>query len=259
MECKNCELPLRTDYSFCSNCGAKIIRNRLNFKNLWYDVTERYFNVNNTFLKTFWHLFIKPESVIISYIEGVRKKYLNPISYFGIALTLSGILVFFIKKFFFEAINFDENFQGATPAFADKWKDITFDYSSLFFVSYLPLITIAALITFNKRKYNLTEHLIIGLYVLAHYSIVSFPITLASLIISPDGYTTVAQVFMLIVFLYFIYVYQRINRYKSGKLILKSVLFTILLTFLFFGLIIAVMILLFATGVLESTDFAPPK
>ena len=42
MNCKNCDLPLRTDYSFCSNCGAKVIRNRLTLKNLWYDFTERF-------------------------------------------------------------------------------------------------------------------------------------------------------------------------------------------------------------------------
>lgn len=259
MECKNCDLPLRTDYSFCSNCGAKIIRNRLTFKNLWHDVTERYFNVDNTFLKTFLHLFTKPQMVIEGYIDGVRKKYLNPISYFGIALTLSGILIFFIKNFFIEAINFDENFQGATPEFANKWKDITFDYSSLFFISYLPLITIAAFLVFNKRKFNFTEHFIIGIYILAHYSIVSFPISFAILLISPEHYTTVSQAFMIMVFLYFIYTYQRLNVYKPGKLILKSILFSSLLLILFFILIIVIMVLLFATGVFEPSDFAPPK
>lgn len=259
MECKNCELPLRSDYTFCSNCGAKIIRNKLTFKNLWYDVTERYFNVDNTFLKTFWHLFTKPEKVIEGYIGGVRKKYLNPISYLGIALSLSGILVFLIKNFFIEAINFDENFQGATPAFAEKWKDITFDYSSLFFISYVPLITISAFLVFNKRKFNFTEHFIAGIYLLAHYSIVSFPISFTSLLISPEHYLQVGQVFMILVFLYFIFCYQRLNRYKPGKLIVKSMLFSSLLFILFFVLIIIVMILLFVTGVFSPSDFAPPK
>jgi len=259
MKCKNCELPLRTDYSFCSNCGAKIIRNRLTLKNLWYDISERYFNVNNTFLRTFWHLFTKPDLVIGSYIDGVRKKYLNPISYFGIALTLSGILVFLIKNFFIDAINFEANFQGANPDFANKWKNITFDYSSLFFISYLPLITISAFLVFNKRKFNFTEHFIIAIYVLAHYSIVSFPLSLTSLIISPENYTVFGQVFMIIVFFYFIYTYQRLNKYKSGKLIWRSFLFSTLLVILFFILIIAIMLLLFATGVFELSDFAQPQ
>ena len=106
MNCKNCEGSLRTDYSYCSNCGAKVIRNRLTIKNLWYDVTERFFNVDNTFLKTFLHLFSKPEVVVDSYVKGVRKRYLNPIAYFTIALTLSGILLYILKKFFLKDIDF---------------------------------------------------------------------------------------------------------------------------------------------------------
>lgn len=259
MECKNCNLPLRTDYSFCSNCGAKVIRNRLTPKNLWHDITERYFNVDNTFLKTFWHLFTKPEEVIGGYIDGIRKKYLNPISYFGIALTLSGILVFFIKNFFIESIDFEEGLNGANSEFIEKWKNITFDYSSLFFVSYLPLISIAAFLTFNKRKFNFTEHLIIGLYELAHYSIVSFVISFACLIISPESYMTFSKVFTVIIFFYFIYVYQRCNRYKPGKLILKSILFSTLVVVLFFLVIIAIMVVLFATGVIQPSDFTQTK
>ncbi len=45
MICKNCENSLQTDYSFCPDCGAKVIRNRLTIKNLLSDFIERYFNV----------------------------------------------------------------------------------------------------------------------------------------------------------------------------------------------------------------------
>ena len=93
MQCKNCGNQLRTDYSYCPNCGAKVIRNRITVKNLWFDIVDRYFNLDNTFLKTFLHLFTKPQIVIEGYINGIRRKYLNPISYLGISLTLSGFLV----------------------------------------------------------------------------------------------------------------------------------------------------------------------
>ncbi len=259
MVCKNCSFPIRTDHSFCSNCGAKVIRNRLSFKNLWFDISERYFNLDNTFIKTFWHLFTKPEVVIGDYIDGVRKKYLNPISYFGIALTLSGILVFFIKNFFIDSIDFEENFGGTNQDFVTKWKDISFDYSSLFFVSYLPLIAISSFLVFNKRNFNFTEHVILGIYILAHYSIVSFAISLGCLLISPESYLAFSQVFTLILLAYFIYVFQRCNSYKPGKLVLKTLLFSTVLIVLFFLLIILVMILLFVTGVLQPSDFASPK
>ena len=118
MNCKNCQNTLRTDYSYCPDCGARVIRNRITAKNLWYDVVERYFNLDNTFLRTILHLFTQPEIVIGGYINGIRKKYLNPISYLGIAVTLSGALVFIVQKFYGNAINFEN--QANNAAFAKK-------------------------------------------------------------------------------------------------------------------------------------------
>ncbi len=95
MTCKNCDARLRTDYLYCPACGAKVIRNRITIKNLWTDFLERYFNLDNTFIRTLVHLTTKPEVVIEGYLQGIRRKYLNPISYMGIAITLSGLIVFF--------------------------------------------------------------------------------------------------------------------------------------------------------------------
>ncbi|WP_369598046.1 DUF3667 domain-containing protein [Mesonia mobilis] len=54
-----------------------------------------FLNYDNTFLKTYAHLFTQPHIVIGDYINGVRKKYLNVVSYITIALTLAG---FYTKK-----------------------------------------------------------------------------------------------------------------------------------------------------------------
>ncbi|MGB3152312.1 MAG: DUF3667 domain-containing protein [Maribacter sp.] len=44
--------------------------------------------MDNTFLKTLLHLLIKPEIVVDGYIGGIRKKYLNPISYGNYTYTI---------------------------------------------------------------------------------------------------------------------------------------------------------------------------
>ena len=98
MECKTCGSSLRSDFSYCPNCGAKIIRNRLTLKNVWQDLTFQVFNLDNTLFKTIRHLITKPEAVVESYIEGARKKYMNPISFFAIAITLSGLLFFLLRN-----------------------------------------------------------------------------------------------------------------------------------------------------------------
>lgn len=93
MNCKNCNTNLAVEQNYCFECGAKVIRNRLTLANIFSEVKEHLFQYDNKLLQTFILLFKKPEAIIVSYIEGVRKRYVNPISFFGVALTLSGLYV----------------------------------------------------------------------------------------------------------------------------------------------------------------------
>ena len=112
MNCKNCHTKLPLDSDFCNSCGGKVIRNRLTFRNLFEHISETFFNYDNKLLRTFIDLFKKPELVIDGYIEGVRKRYVNPISFFGISLTLSGLSIFIIKKYYLQYLDFSQIFQG---------------------------------------------------------------------------------------------------------------------------------------------------
>ena len=91
MNCKSCQSTLKSQDNYCNICGAKVIRNRLTFKNLFEHFSEQFLNYDNKFLLTFITLFKRPEDVIAGYISGTRKKYVNVISYFAIAITLSGL------------------------------------------------------------------------------------------------------------------------------------------------------------------------
>ena len=81
MHCKNCNTALTKTQNYCFECGAKVIRNRLTIKNLLAHFSEQFLNYDNNFLKTFLHLFTKPEVVIGGYIDGTRKKHVNVIPY----------------------------------------------------------------------------------------------------------------------------------------------------------------------------------
>jgi hypothetical protein len=106
MNCKNCHTELISDSDFCNRCGSKVIRNRLTFKNLFEHFSDTFFNYDNKLLRTFIDLFIRPEVVIGGYIDGIRKRYVNPISYFGLAITFSGLYLLILNKFYPEALDF---------------------------------------------------------------------------------------------------------------------------------------------------------
>ena len=161
MECKNCAVSLRTDYSYCPACGAKVIRNRITAKSLFYDFTERFFNLDNTFLTTFRDMFRRPEIVIDGYIKGVRKKYLNPISYITIALTVTGIMVFFIKKSFPEGMDFDLFNTGVySKESSKKLTNFMTTYYTFLFLLYIPILASCSWLSFRHKKYNFTENVV---------------------------------------------------------------------------------------------------
>jgi hypothetical protein len=252
MTCKNCDRPLRTDYSFCSNCGAKIIQNRLTFKNLSYDLTERYFNIDNTFLKTFLHLFTKPEKVIGGYLSGVRKKYLNPISYFAVSVILSGIMFFVLRKGY--NLNLmPENFSGLNL-------DKIYDYQALITYIAVPAYTLASYILFiDKNKYNLTEHLVINAYWLAQFTIVQFFVYIIVLGVFNIDFATLSNYFMIPVVLYMLFILKRLHEVSFKGIIVRGLLYFPMYFIAAMTTVIPIMIYLLVTGEFNIEDFAKKK
>lgn len=76
MNCKNCDTALQPEISFCYKCGAKVIKNRITFKNLAVYFGETFLNYDNKFLQTVINLIKDPKDVIDGYVKGVRKKYI---------------------------------------------------------------------------------------------------------------------------------------------------------------------------------------
>ncbi len=119
MECKNCSSTLRDEAGFCSYCGSRVIKERISFKFLFQEFLDKVLSVDNRLLKTFWHLLTKPHQVIDSYVNGVRKRYFNPVSYLLISITLASIYIFFIKDIALESIEAIEDIPAQNP-FSDK-------------------------------------------------------------------------------------------------------------------------------------------
>ncbi|MDC6387066.1 DUF3667 domain-containing protein [Maribacter sp. PR1] len=254
MQCKNCDNNLRTDYSYCPDCGAKVIRNRLTVKNLWGDVIERYFNLDNTFLKTFYHLFTQPHTVIAGYIGGIRRKYLNPISYLGISITLSGLLVFFMRRNSAE-MDMDILGTGTSMTWQTKMWDMVLDYQAIFFVLYIPMMAISGWLNFQTQKYNFSERVVIFMYTLAQYSLAIFIPSLLILVIMPGNYMTFSFVALIFMYAYSAYVIKKVSKDKGLELWSKVIIFCVIFTFFYISLSIILPLILLLTGAMQIEDF----
>ncbi len=258
MECKNCTIPLNENDNYCNDCGAKVIRNRLTLRNLWADWVETFLNVDNTLLKTFLHLFTQPQVVIEGYISGVRKRYMNPVSYMAIALTLTGIMVFFMKRTFPEGIDFNQFGQQVyTAAASKKLTDFMFTFYSLISLFFLPIMGGSAFLVFNQKKYVFTEYIICFIYVQAQYSLFVFPLIILVLFIAPESYMQFSFFTFFLMIGYALYVMKRISNLKMGAFVFRSFVFLLLFSFGYFIFGILQALLMFLTGVLTLQDMVP--
>ena len=100
--------------------------------------------------------------------------------------------------------------------------------------------------TATTEIYTLSLHdalpiFIVFIYILAHYSVCSFPISLVSVAIDPTGYLDLSRVVIGFMLVYCIYVLQRLHNFSWKALIFRSSLFLSLVVILFFMLVIGLM------------------
>ena len=251
MECKNCAFSLNENDNFCNSCGAKVIRNRITMGHLWADFAEQFLNYDNRFLKTFFGIFRHPEVVIGSFISGTRKKYVNVLSYFALALTMSGIQIFIIRKFYPESLDLTFMMPNNVPQ-EDLDVNWVYDYLSIIALINLPIYGLIARLTFIRlKKFNYTEHLTIMTYIVAQFSITNALLLTPLVALFGLNFYIVGYVSNFILILFTAYCYKRLYPLSLGTTILRSFLFLgiLLVTLLGFG------ILQFLYMVLEAGGF----
>ena len=260
MNCKNCNKALEDTQKYCDECGAKVIQNRLTPKVIATQVNEQFLSIDNKFFKTFIDLFKKPEEVIISYINGTRKKYIDVLQYFAVSLTLAGIQVFLMTTFFKEAFEFSSELSGNMQSIANKennpYGNVMYDmftkYQGLVYILTVPLSAVGSWLSYyisGERKYNYTEHLILNLYYSAQIIIITAVFSILFLLLGLN-YLIVSTILTLPTFLFLFYVLKRVFKESFlntlAKFILTLVIYMTLLILLFVLIAIVLVVITLA-------------
>lgn len=254
MECKNCLKTQAHDFHYCPECGAKVIRNRLTLKNLWTDIVQRYFDLDNRFLKTFIYLITKPKDVIDGYIKGVRKKYVNPISYFAIALTLAGVQIFLTKKFFPNAYDITSITASGQEELIQSTMALVQEYSGLITMLMIPVYALMAKIVFlNKKQYNYSELVVVFLYFAAEVGFIGFLPFMAFLFLGFNyGHLSpFALVFQILIAAYYLKVLYNLS---TKGILLRTLLFLVVLAVFYIVSVLIAAILMVAFGLLPASS-----
>ncbi|MDO5981542.1 DUF3667 domain-containing protein [Flavivirga spongiicola] len=252
MTCKNCDTSLSAESDFCHICGAKVIRNRLTIKNLFEHFSETFLNYDNKLLQTFIMLFKKPEDVIGSYINGTRKKYVDVISYFAIAITVSGLYLFILNNFFPKTLDYSMFAAAGQEEFNKKSISFVQEYMSLLMMLYVPLYAVMARMTFiGIKKFNFTELLVVFLYLQAQMSIIT---AITSVLFSSVGINQgiVSVVSIPLMILYSAFCLKRLYNLNFRNIFLRTLLFLVILGITFFVIEIIMLGIMYSNGSLQE-------
>ncbi|WP_024770836.1 DUF3667 domain-containing protein [Aquimarina macrocephali] len=247
--CKNCGQQIET-HNFCPDCGAKKITKRITFKNLVSEFVDRFLNLDNSFIKTFIHLFTKPEEVIDGYIHGLRKRYVNAFGYFAITITITGIYAFLVKDRLKEIMSFGD-FSEQQAEMQSSIFDTTFQYQSILSFLMIPLLALLSRLVFlNYKKYNLTEHFVIYLYAYSHI-VGTMTLILLPLTFMVDNFMFVGMVQFPVYIFYMAYVLKRLYQISLKKILIKTLLFLIYGGILYMITGLVVFIIMILSGAIE--------
>lgn len=247
--CKNCGNQIET-YNFCPSCGAKKITNRITFKNLVSEFVDRFFNLDNSFIKTFIHLFTKPDEVIDGYIHGLRKRYVNAFGYFAISITITGFYAFLVKDRLKEIIKFG-NFSEQQAEMQSSLFDSTFQHQSIISFLLIPLLAILSRLVFlNYKKYNLTEHFVIYLYAYSHI-VGTMSLVLLPLMFIVNDFIIIMLIQFPVYIFYMAYVLKKLYQISVKKIMIKTLLFLIYGSILYIITIIVAAALMIMSGAIS--------
>lgn len=248
--CKNCGQQIEC-YTFCPDCGAKKITKRITFKNLISEFVDRFFNLDNSFIKTCTHLFTKPEEVIDGYIHGLRKRYINAFGYFAITITITGIYAFLVKNRLKEIMWFSNDFSEQQAEMQSSIFDTIFQYQSMLSFLLIPLLALLSRLVFlNYKKYNLTEHFVIYLYAYSHI-VGTMTLVLLPLTFMVDDFMFISMVQFPVYIFYMTYVLKRLYQISIKKILIKTLLFLIYSAILYIIIGIVVAALMIMSGAIE--------
>ena len=248
MKCKNCQTNLKETAKFCDTCGGKVINHRLNFKTITSEFFETFISWDNKFFKTVSHLITKPQEVANGYLDGVRKRYMQPFAYMLIAISVYGIYLVLSKEMMMDYIEnmnkmmeeiFSYNSSSKAKEFNNNMLNKLLKYYNVYTLSSIPLLAFINKIIFKQR--NFIEHNVALLYSYATFLLLSATIGFVGVILKID-YGTIYTLVMMIMIGYHMWFYKKMFNLDNVTIILKTLFFWLLM--------LAFYIILFIIGVI---------
>jgi hypothetical protein len=229
--CKNCDATL--EGAFCGSCGQKSDVHAISLSYVSHEAVHALTHTDKGFIFLIKDLVLKPGIVAREYINGKRKKYFNPVSFFVITSALHAYVV--TKTGYFSAGKSDG---GASGRRMPSWLADAFKYSAeherLFqFLFILPLLAGLTWIFFRKPKRNLAELSVLFAFIIGESNVWRMLIFVPLFLLFPEW----GQVHILIFeVLLLIYITVALKQFFNQNIVITAIksLFVLMLMITFY-------------------------
>ena len=222
-KCKNCGA--EQSGNFCVNCGQRSMVHKVTFKETFQDLNESLFSINAPLLLTLKMLLTRPGILFREYLDGKRKKYYKPVSFFIVMTATYLVLRWVIQYDPFGSTTLQVVDETTSQILTRARNFMLLNIDKLLFVFVLSL-SIFMKLFFNK-KYSFPEFLAVSFYLSGIYT---FLTTLTMCYVQFID-SSVQALHILVMFLYFIFAMVSFFPEKKFWVIVKSIL---VFTFAFF-------------------------
>ena len=246
MNCKSCESQIDENNRFCSNCGSKIVHDRISMKGTWEEFVGPFFSWDNNFWRTFLGLFIYPKDVLEAYINGARKKYFNPFSYLILFATIAVLFYKFFpmgeidafSKGFNNGYN-TPNSSGNVPKLdMNLFMENMMNYYNFYYIMIIPFMAIATYFTFYKQKNNFPEHLVFNAYLHTNLGYFALFLQLLFLYIIGIDFTIYYFTYLILAVIFSLNAFIKLYNLTIKQVILSIIKFWVILLILYLFLIL---------------------
>ncbi len=200
---------------------------RITFKHLWRQVVA-VLNFEKGLPFTIWQFLVHPRAASEAYLFGDRKKFMDPIKFMFLAVTIAAFITLkFTNTESMLSNGFEDFEQGdemlkTFTAYMEKYYNV-FLFANVLFYAFMTKIL------FTKKGWFYTEHLSINMYM---YGAVTY-FTPLILLVPYEYHMTYMMVFGILISIYFIWGYKKIFEEDWPIAIGKSLLVLIVASFLY--------------------------
>lgn len=236
VQCINCDVP--SEGNFCSVCGQRKNVMQLKWTTLADELNQRFIGLDNKFARTVRDLTVRPEAVVDAFIKGNRVRYVGPVGYYFVLITLYVLLLSILSidvLEFYRPMN-EAMMPGGHPEEASQAPVQKFMLTDMKLMSFLmmPFFILAVYLIFRNKKYNIIETSVNVFYIFAHPTL----LYIAGLLLYRFAGINLVLSMVPVGILYLGYVCARFYAGNKVWLFVKGVL-TYLLGMIFFGIFFA--------------------